>query len=59
MKRIKFLNFDKTNFQLYSFLSYLGHPKSDKGKIMLIAFVGTHIPLLTLLAYFVISSSFS
>lgn len=59
MKRIKFLSFAKTNIKLYSFLSHLGHPKSYKGKIMLVAFVGTHIPLLTLLAYFVISSSFS
>ncbi|MBW4649636.1 MAG: EAL domain-containing protein [Kastovskya adunca ATA6-11-RM4] len=47
------------NLWLYSSLSRLQQPKSYKGKIMLVAFVGTHIPLLTLLLYFLISNSFS
>lgn len=58
-KTIKLPTFSKTNLYLYSFLSRLRHPKSYKGKIMLVAFLGTHIPLLTLLGYFVVSSSFT
>lgn len=46
------------NIQLYSFLSRLPLLKSYKGKIMVIAFIGTHIPLLSLLIYFVNSTSF-
>jgi len=46
------------NLQLYSFLSRLPLLKSYKGKIMVIAFIGTHIPLLSLLIYFVNSTSF-
>lgn len=37
----------------YFFLSRLGYLKSYKSKLMVVAFVGTHIPLLTLLLYFV------
>lgn len=33
---------------LYSFLSRRGWPKSYSGKIFLVAFIGTHIPLITL-----------
>lgn len=58
-KTIKFATLSKTNLHLYSFLSRFHHPKSYKGKIMLVAFLGTHIPLLTLLGYFVVSSSFT
>jgi diguanylate cyclase (GGDEF)-like protein len=43
----------------YSFLSQLPHPKSYKGKIMLVAFLGTHVPLLSLLLHFLVSNSFS
>nr|MBA2749790.1 EAL domain-containing protein [Tatlockia sp.] len=43
---------------LYSALSKVPYLNSYKGKIMLIAFLGTHVPLLSLLIYFVISVSF-
>lgn len=36
---------------IYSFISQFKYPKSYLGKIMLIAFLGTHIPLLTLFFY--------
>lgn len=49
--------FQRNDLTLYSFLSRFRQLNSYKGKIMLVAFVGTHIPLLTLLTYFVISSS--
>ena len=48
----------RTNLQFYSFLSRFRHLKSYKGKIMLVAFVGTHVPLLSLIIYFIISVSF-
>jgi diguanylate cyclase (GGDEF)-like protein len=54
-----FATVSKINLHFYSFLSRFRHPKSYKGKIMLVAFVGTHIPLLSLLIYFVISTSFT
>ncbi|WP_375496152.1 putative bifunctional diguanylate cyclase/phosphodiesterase [uncultured Nostoc sp.] len=45
---------------LYSFLARFGLlKKSYTGKIMLVAFLGTHVPLLTLLLSFVISNSYS
>ncbi len=45
---------------LYSFLANFGWlKKSYTAKIMLVAFLGTHIPLLTLLLSFVISNSYS
>lgn len=59
MQTIKFPKFPKANLYLYSFLSRFPYLKTYKRKIMLVAFLGTHIPLLTLLAYFVISSSFT
>ncbi len=37
----------------YFFLSRLRYLKSYKSKLMVVAFVGTHIPLLTLLFYFI------
>src|ERR1700758_299864 len=40
----------------YSFLSRLPFPKSYLGKILLVAFLGAHVPLLTLIFYFVLSS---
>ncbi|MCC5607205.1 EAL domain-containing protein [Nostoc sp. CHAB 5834] len=45
---------------LYSFLANFGWlKKSYTAKIMLVAFLGTHVPLLTLLLSFVISNSYS
>ncbi|MGF1935655.1 MAG: putative bifunctional diguanylate cyclase/phosphodiesterase [Nostoc sp. ChiQUE02] len=45
---------------LYSFLANFGWlKKSYTTKIMLVAFLGTHVPLLTLLFSFVISNSYS
>lgn len=45
---------------LYSFLAQFGWlQKSYTAKIMLVAFLGTHVPLLTLLLTFVISNSYS
>ena len=50
---------DRSSLRLYSFLSRFSRPKTYKGKIMLVAFVGTHVPLLVLLLYAVITKSFS
>ncbi|MEH2379441.1 MAG: EAL domain-containing protein [Nostoc sp.] len=48
------------NLYLYSFLAHFGWlKKSYTAKIMLVAFLGTHVPLLTLLLSFVISNSYS
>ncbi|WP_442946811.1 hypothetical protein [Nostoc sp. WHI] len=45
---------------LYSFLANFGwFKKSYTSKIMLVAFLGTHVPLLTLLFSFIISNSYS
>lgn len=45
---------------LYSFLSHFGLlKKSYTAKIMLVAFLGTHVPLLALVVSFVISNSYS
>ncbi|MEH2277432.1 MAG: bifunctional diguanylate cyclase/phosphodiesterase [Nostoc sp.] len=45
---------------LYWFLAHFGWlKKSYTAKIMLVAFLGTHVPLLTLLLSFVISNSYS
>lgn len=45
------------SLRLYSILSRLDRLQSYKGKIMGIAFIGTHVPLLTLLVYFVLSAT--
>ncbi len=55
---LKSLGISQTNLYLYSALSKIPYLNSYKGKIMLIAFLGTHVPLLSLLIYFVISASF-
>ncbi|MHC5720973.1 MAG: GGDEF-domain containing protein, partial [Nostoc sp.] len=48
------------NLYLYSFLANFGWlKKSYTAKIMLVAFLGTHVPLLTLLLSFLISNSYS
>ncbi|PSB30711.1 putative bifunctional diguanylate cyclase/phosphodiesterase [Chlorogloea sp. CCALA 695] len=54
----KSLGISQTNLYLYSALSKIPYLNSYKGKIMLVAFLGTHVPLLSLLIYFVISASF-
>ncbi len=41
----------------YIFLSRFGYLKSYKSKLMIVAFAGTHIPLLTLLFYFISSTA--
>ncbi|MHC5725770.1 MAG: putative bifunctional diguanylate cyclase/phosphodiesterase [Nostoc sp.] len=48
------------NLYLYSFLAnFRWLKKSYTAKIMLVAFLGTHVPLLTLLLSFLISNSYS
>lgn len=55
---LKLLGMSQTNLYLYSALSKVHYLNSYKGKIMLVAFVGTHVPLLSLLIY-IVSTSFS
>ncbi len=43
----------KVNLSFYKSISKLKLPKSYTGKIFLIAFIGTHIPLLTLFIYLI------
>lgn len=50
---------DRSRLHLYTLLSRLGRPKTYKGKIMLVAFIGTHVPLLVLLLYALITKSYS
>jgi diguanylate cyclase (GGDEF)-like protein len=47
------------DLKLYASLSGPRGPRSYIGKILLVAFLGTHIPLLTLLAHFIITASLS
>lgn len=49
----------QNSLRLYSFLSRIDRLQSYKGKIMGIAFLGTHPPLLALLVYLVLSASFT
>jgi diguanylate cyclase (GGDEF)-like protein len=44
---------DKDRLRLYRALSRAPYPKSYVGKIFFTAFLGTHVPLLALLSYFV------
>ena len=44
-------NAESPELKVYAFLARRKWPKSYLGKIMLVAFLGTHIPLLTLFAY--------
>ncbi|MDX2273293.1 MAG: EAL domain-containing protein [Cyanobacteriota bacterium] len=44
--------------RFYSFLSRVSYLRNYESKIMLIAFLGTHVPLLGLLFYFILSHSF-
>ncbi len=48
----------KPNLYLYSLLSNIPYLNYE-GKIMFIAFLGTHVPLISLLAYFVFSTSYT
>jgi diguanylate cyclase (GGDEF)-like protein len=48
-----------TNLRLYSFLSRWSPISGFRGKVMLVAFLGTHVPLLALLCYFLIWASLS
>ncbi|MBD2314339.1 EAL domain-containing protein [Desertifilum sp. FACHB-1129] len=45
--------------RLYAFLSKFAYLKSYKIKILSVAFLGTHVPLLALLLYFLLVNSFS
>ena len=53
------LKTNNQNLGLYSFLSKFSLLNSYKGKIMIVAFLGIHVPLLALLVYFMVSNSFS
>ena len=44
------------NLSTYAMLSKLGFPNSYRGKILFVAFLGTHVPMLALVAYLVLSS---
>ena len=46
---------DEKGLRIYAFLSRLPFPKSYLGKILLAAFLGTHLPLIALVLYFVLS----
>src|SRR5215216_6533233 len=45
-----------SNLDVYLLLSRLGLPKSYQGKIMLVMFVGIHVPLVVLVFYLLLSS---
>lgn len=51
--------YNQQSLYLYSFLSRFSYLRSYKSKILSVAFLGTHIPLLTLLFYFLINNSSS
>jgi diguanylate cyclase (GGDEF)-like protein len=42
--------------RIYALLSRLGFPKNYQGKILLVMFLGTHVPLVALVLYLVLSS---
>jgi diguanylate cyclase (GGDEF)-like protein len=44
------------NLKIYALLSRLGFPKSYRGKIMLMAFLGIHVPLIALVLYLLVAS---
>ncbi len=41
---------------IYALMARLGFPKSYRGKILLVMFLGTHLPLITLVLYLLLSS---
>jgi diguanylate cyclase (GGDEF)-like protein len=45
-----------SNLGVYALLSRLGFPKSYQGKIMLVVFLGIHVPLVALVFYLLLSS---
>lgn len=47
---------DDKGLHVYAFLSRLPFPKSYLGKIFLAAFLGTHVPLIALVLYFILFS---
>ncbi|PLS77677.1 MAG: GGDEF-domain containing protein, partial [Chloroflexi bacterium] len=47
------------SLQVYTLVSRWSLLKNYQGKIMVVAFWGTHVPLLTLLLYFIMSASLS
>ena len=46
-----------SNLGVYALLSRLGFPKSYQGKIIIVMFVGIHVPLVVLVFYLLLSSS--
>ena len=50
---------DKENLSAYEVVSTLPFPKSYAGKMLLVAFLGTHVPLVVLVLYFALVSSVS
>ena len=45
--------------KFYTLISRLAFPKTYRGKIMLVAFIGTHVPLIALIIYVVLTSASS
>ncbi len=45
-----------SRLRAYALLSRLGFPKNYQGKILLVVFLGTHVPLVALVVYFVLNS---
>ncbi len=54
---LELMRTSQNNLHLYSVLSKISYLNSYKSKIMLIAFLGTHVPLLSLLIYFVTTTA--
>ena len=48
---------EKTGLRTYTLISKWGFPKTYRGKIMLVAFLGTHAPLLGAAVYLLLGSS--
>lgn len=46
---------DEKDLRIYAFLSRLPFPKSYLGKILLAVFLGTHVPLIALVLYFILT----
>jgi diguanylate cyclase (GGDEF)-like protein len=47
---------DGGDLSTYALMSRLGFPKSYRGKILLVMFLGTHLPLIALVLYLLLSS---
>jgi diguanylate cyclase (GGDEF)-like protein len=45
----------ESGLRIYALLSRLGFPKSYQGKILLVVFLGTHVPLVALVLYLLLS----